>query len=334
VKAFRRLVRYLLVPALLWFAGTTYLEWRRLWTVLPRDTPAAPELSSATLRADLEALASPDMEGRRTGMPGGLKARAYVERRFQEIGLEPLPGGGFARPFRFTHTSIRALWRRDRPFRMEFADAANVVGLLPAANPAARLIVVSAHYDHLGVRKGVLYPGADDDASGVAAILAIATWAKTHPLRHGLVFVAFDAEELGLRGSKALLADPAFPRGRVDVDLSLDMVSRPEGGGLAVAGTGPRPELRPLVEAAARHASIPVRLGHDRPQWRAGLVDDWTEGSDHGSFADAGIPWLYLGVEDHDDYHEPGDTPDKISKDYHAGAAEFALALLKELDRR
>ncbi len=325
-------MRWLLVAGLAWGAGTTFIERRRLRAPLPQGAPAARELGAATLKADLFALASPDMEGRAVGTPGGRKARAYVARRFAEIGLEPL-GGGFVRPFRFVHTSIKALWRRDRPYRLAFDDAANVVGLVPGSAPDGRLLVVSSHYDHLGIRKGVLYPGADDDASGVAAMLALAAWTKAHPLHHGVLFVAFDAEELGLRGSQALLAEPGFPLKRIDVDLSLDMLSRPEGGGLVVAGTAPYPRFRPLVEAAARQASIPVRLGHDRPLWRSGRVDDWTTGSDHGSFAAAGVPFLYLGVEDHDDYHEPTDTPDRISPDYQAGVAEFALTLLKELDR-
>lgn len=332
LRAIRRRVRWLLLPVLAWGIATTVVERRRLHAPLPAGTPAAPELSSDAIRADLRALASPEMEGRAVGTPGGRKARAWVADRFGQLGLSPLPGG-FVRPFRFSHTSLRALWRRDRPYRKDFDDAANVVGTIAGTDAADRLLVVSSHYDHLGIRKGVLYPGADDDASGVAAMLALAGWVKAHPLHHGVVFVAFDAEELGLRGSRALVADPAFPLSRVDVDLNLDMVSRPEGGGLVVAGTGPHPQYRPLVEAAARQASIPVRLGHDRPLWRAGLVDDWTEGSDHGSFAAAGVPFLYLGVEDHDDYHAPTDTPDRISPTYHAGVAEFALALLKELDR-
>lgn len=331
-RAVRRAVRWLLLPALAWVIGTTYVEKRRLQTPLPRGAASAHELSSEAIHADLFALASPDMQGRAVGTPGGRKARAWVAQRFGDIGLEALPGG-FVRPFRFVHTSIKALWRRDRPYRLAFDDAANVVGEVHGTDASGRLLVVSSHYDHLGIRQGVLYPGADDDASGVAAMLALATWVKAHPLRHGVVFIAFDAEELGLRGSKALLADPTFPFARVDVDLSLDMVSRPEGGGLVVAGTGPYPRYLPLVEAAARQASIPVRLGHDRPLWRAGRVDDWTQGSDHGSFAERGVPFLYLGVEDHDDYHEPTDTPDRISPQYHADVAEFALALLKELDR-
>ena len=327
----RRSLRYVVVAALAWAVAATMLEKRRMATPLPRGKPRAHELSSAALRDDLLTLAAPEMEGRRTAQPGGRKARAFIADRFMSLGLEPLPGG-LVRSFSFTHTSIRALWRRDRPFRVEIAGAANVVGLVPGTQAGARLLLASAHYDHLGIRDGVLYPGADDNASGVAALLEIASWVRQHPLRHSIAFAAFDAEELGLRGAEALVADPGFPLARLDAVLNMDMIGRPDGGGLVVAGASPHPAFRPLLEAAAAQALIPVRLGHDKPSWQAGFVQDWTTASDHGPFAEAAIPFLYLGVEDHADYHGPGDTADKISADYHAAVAELALDLLRRLD--
>jgi Zn-dependent M28 family amino/carboxypeptidase len=216
---------------------------------------------------------------------------------------------------------------------MTIEGAANVVGLVRGTRPDARALLVSAHYDHDGVRDGVLYPGADDNASGVAVLLALATWTRAHPLSHTAVFAATDAEEVGLRGAEALLADPGFTRARLGAVLNMDMVGRPDGGGLAVAGTSPQPELRPIVLEAASHAAIPVKLGHDRPRWQAGFVDDWTEASDQAPFVDAGYRWLYVGVENHADYHRPGDVLEKVPSAYHGAVAEFVLDLLRGLDR-
>jgi hypothetical protein len=317
-----------------WLAGATAVETYRTRDPLPPGTPAPVAIDGAALHADVAALAAPEMQGRRTATDGGRRARAWVKTRFESLGLAPLPGGGLERPFSFRHRSIRALWRRDRPFEVTFDDAANVVGRLAGSDPAAGTLIVSAHYDHIGVRDGVTYPGADDDASGIAGLFAVAEEVRRRPLRHDLVLAAFDAEELGLRGARAFLDDPGFPRGTLRAVVDMDMIGRSDGGGVVVTGTWRNPQLRPLVEEAARRSPIRVFLRHDRPFWLAGFVDDWTTASDHGPFAEAGYAWLFVGVEDHADYHGPGDVAGKIDPAFHAAAASLVLDLLRQLDAR
>ncbi len=334
LRRLRRLVRLVVLPVLGYLGLATVVEKGRTAAPLPRGTARPAELDAAALQADLAALAAPAMEGRKVASPGGLRARALVEQRFTELGLAPLPGGGLARPFSFRHRSVRALFRRDRPFEMTIEGAANVVGVLPGTEKGSGALLLGAHYDHLGVRDGRLYPGADDDASGIAGLFAVAAWAKGHPLRHDLIVAAFDAEELGLRGSRALLADPGLSRASLRAMVDMDMVGRGDAGGLTVTGTWRNPQFLPLVEQAAARARIPVFLRHDRPRWLAGFVEDWTDSSDHGPFAEAGVPWLYAGVEDHADYHGTGDTADKVDPAFHAAAVEVVLDLLRLLDAR
>ena len=333
-RRIRRLIRWTALPCLAYLGAATAFESWRTRDPLPRGAARPAELDPAALHADLVALADPGLEGRRTATPGGRKARDLVAQRFAELGLIPLPGGELARPFSFRHRSLRALWRRDRPFEITVQGAANVVGVRKGSDPAAGALLLGAHHDHLGVREGVLHPGADDDASGVAALFAVAAWVQPHPLRHDLIVAAFDAEEMGLRGSRALLADPGLPRDRLKAVLNLDMVGRSDAGGLTITGTWRNPQFRPLVEQAAARAAIPVFLRHDRPLWLGGFVQDWTDASDHGPFAQAGIPWLYAGVEDHADYHGPGDTAAKIDPAFHAAAVEIVLDLVRLLDAR
>jgi Zn-dependent M28 family amino/carboxypeptidase len=228
----------------------------------------------------------------------------------------------------------RALWRRDRPFRVEYRDAANVLGLIRGRTRPERVIVVSAHYDHLGRREGRLFPGADDNASGVATLLALVAWFQAHPPAHSLAFAAFDAEELGLRGARAFLDSGLLPAERIVVNVNLDMLARGDRGRVFVAGTAHTPELRAVVEQAARRSATAVHLGHDRPLWRTGLIDDWTTGSDHGAFHARGIPFLYFGVEDHPDYHAPTDTFERIPQRFFLQAAETVLDTLLALDAR
>lgn len=288
-------------------------------------------LDAGRMRDDVTALASDRYAGRATGTAGGRLAGDFVAGRFASLGLEPA-GDGYAHEFAFDHRSIRALWRRDRPFLQHFAGARNIVGLVRGRTRPEDAIVVSAHYDHLGVRAGDVYHGADDNASGTAALMAIAAYVHDHPLRHTVLFAAFDAEELGLRGAEAFLRAPPVARPRIRLTLNMDMIGRSDDGRLFVAGTAHVPRLRGIVVEGARGAAVPVHLGHDRPTWRTGMVADWTTASDHGAFHAAGIPFLYFGVEDHPDVHAPTDTADRIDAAFLQGAAEAALSTLLVAD--
>lgn len=329
-----RRVRLVLAGVVLaWLAGGRAFDTRKLALPLPREASAArpSRLDALRMHDDLVMLASERLQGRAPDTPGGEAAARAVSARFAELGLARF-GDSYEQPFSFDHTSIRALWRRNRPFRASFTRTRNVVGYVGGRSRAADVIVVSAHFDHLGVIDGALYPGADDNASGVSALLAIAAWVSAHPLEHTVVFAAFDGEELGLRGAKAFVAALPFPRERLRLNLNVDMIGRADDGRLFVSGVRYTPALRPLVGAAARTSAVPVHVGHDRPMMLTGLLPDWTSLSDHGAFHDAGVPFLYFGVEDHADVHRPTDTADRIDAAFHAASAEMVLSTLLEAD--
>ena len=266
-------------------------------------------------------LASPRYEGRSSGTNGGRAARAFVRNAFADLGLEPPAGPGFEQPFRLPRSSGRA------------DDAANLVGAVRGTGGIARTIVITAHYNHLGVRNGVIYPGADDNASGVAALLALARYTKAHPLRHTVLFVAFDAEELGLQGAKAFLARSPRPIRGMALNVNLDMVSRSDRNEIFAAGAYHYPWLKAVLDDVQRRAAVKLLYGHDRPDARAGRRDDWTMQSDHGAFHEAGVPFVYFGVEDHADYHKPTDTADKINPTFFGNAVEMVLDAVIALDR-
>src|SRR5690606_566789 len=140
------------------------------------------------------------------------------------------------------------------------------------------------------------------NASGVAALLALARHFAASPPEHTIVFAALDAEEGGLRGARAFLADPPPDANAIELTVNMDLVSRNERGELYAAGAHHHPSLRPHLERIAERAPVKLRLGHDSPDLGS---DDWTSQSDHGVFHAAGIPFVYFGVEDHPDYHRP-----------------------------
>lgn len=314
-------------------ATARVIETRRLAVALPGAPGAAvpARLEAERMLRDLQVLASPRFQGRATDTPGGMMAAQVVASRFAELRLTPF-GAGFEEPFTFEHTSIRALWRRNRPFRKTFTLARNVAGYVKGTTHPDDFIIVSAHFDHLGTIDGVVYPGADDNASGTAAMLELARWVAAHPLGHSVAFVAFDAEEIGLRGSRAFVEALPMPREHLHLDINIDMIGRSDDGRLFVSGPRYTPALLPAVEIAARTSAVPVHVGHDRPMWLTGLVADWTGLSDHSSFHDIGVPFLYFGVEDHADVHQPTDTAERIDARFFAASAETVLSALIAAD--
>ncbi|MEL6365962.1 MAG: M28 family peptidase [Pseudomonadota bacterium] len=281
--------------------------------------PLVERLDHGQLTEDLVILSADDMAGRAVGTPGGEKARAYIAGRFQEIGLRPVGGDSFVHPF------IAAAPGTERGF----AEAANVLGLVPGSAPG--VIVVTAHYDHLGEKDGEIYNGADDNASGVATLLAMAADFMETPPRHPIVFAALDAEEVGQRGAEDFVQSPPPPirMSGVILNVNLDMVSRSQKRELYAAGVYHYPYLRPYIEQTNAASPITVRMGHDQPE---DGPNDWTEQSDHYAFHLRGVPFIYFGVEDHPDYHQSTDTSDKVRQAFFADSAETIVYAVRTFD--
>lgn len=318
----------IVATAVIWFqvAGrfeASRIDAQRQTRPVGQAQPAGLRIDSERLMAAVATLADPKFEGRAAGSPGGIAARAWLVERFKAIGLHPV-SGAYVHPFTYTRMTISG--------RQE-GDGANVLGMCLGSDPKLPYFIVSAHYDHLGIRDGQIYPGADDDASGVAVTLEIAAYCQKTPFRHSIVFAEFDAEERGLQGAKAFMVKPPVPQERIALDVNLDMVSRNDKREIFVAGTYHYPDLKAPLEEIARRAPITVLFGHDKPVAVAGGVEDWTNQSDHGPFHAAKIPFVYFGVEDHADYHKPTDTADKISRGFFVDVAETILDAVLALDR-
>lgn len=280
--------------------------------------PASKTINAAQLLRDVATLAADDMQGRGIGTPGGIKAREYVAARFTAAGVKPF-AKSYVQPFEFTNRANATI------------GGANVVGFVEGTRFKDRFIVISAHYDHVGVQKGEIYNGADDDASGTAALFALAEHFRKNKPAHSVIFAAFDGEESGLRGSRAFVAAPPVPKDAIVMNINLDMVARSDKNELYASGTYHHPALKPALEAIAKNAKIKLLLGHDRPEQGQ---DDWTNQSDHGSFHQAKIPFIYFGVEDHKDYHRPTDDYANINQEFYVRAVETILEAVKSFDRQ
>ena len=212
----------------------------------------------------------------------------------------------------------------------ERGQTANVVGLLPGSDPRLRdeAIVIGAHYDHLGHggegslapdQLGAVHPGADDNASGTAAVMALArAFAAAGGAPRTLVFAAFAGEELGLLGSSHYVKQPPLPLDKTVLMVNLDMVGRLRDGKLYVGGVDSGTGLRRVLEEAGRGLGL-------TPQLRG----DPFAPSDHTVFYTAGRPVLFLFTGAHDDYHRPSDTWEKINAPGLQTVVTFAARLVE-----
>jgi hypothetical protein len=212
----------------------------------------------------------------------------------------------------------------------ERARTSNVAGILRGADPvrATECVVVGAHYDHLGfggensLAPGVhaVHPGADDNASGVAAMLAMAkAFAAQGPPARTLLFVAFTGEEMGLLGSAQFVKAPpaACPLERTQLMVNLDMVGRPQQGKVYVEGVDTAQGLRAEVTALEKQApALPLAPA---------FIGDGYGPSDQTSFYAKRVPVLFFFTGAHADYHRPSDTADKIDPDGLAAVARLAM---------
>lgn len=265
--------------------------------------------SADRIAADIRYLAADAREGRGVGTAGLDSAAHYIARRFAEAGLRPGSPRGYLQAFAIDASAPAAAHAG-----VAGGPVANVVALLPGRGAlAGGAVVIGAHYDHLGRggfgslapdSTGVVHNGADDNASGTAAIVEVARLlaGREAPNHRAVVFVAFTAEELGLIGSTHYVGSPARPLDSTVAMLNLDMVGRLRNGRIAAFGAETAREFPQLVD------SLNIAYGLD-----LAASGDGYGRSDHQSFFAAGVPVLHFFTGSHEDYHRPGDDPEKIN---------------------
>jgi Zn-dependent M28 family amino/carboxypeptidase len=260
---------------------------------------------------DLKTLSSDSLEGRKTGTEGNKKARVYIIDQLKKAGVIPFVDD-YEQSFSIS----------------ESVTGVNILGVIPGKKKGT--IVISAHYDHLGIRNNVIYNGADDNASGTAALIAMIQYFKKNAPEHRLIFAFFDAEEMGLKGSAYFINSLDLGKDNVVLNINLDMVGRSNKNELYACGTYHYQHLKAGMEKMKTPAELKLLFGHDDP---AMGKDDWTKQSDQYNFHRKKIPFIYFGVEDHVDYHKSGDDFEKINPVFYKNSTETILMAVRTLDK-
>jgi hypothetical protein len=271
------------------------------------------------LQAHVYRLASPEFLGRRG--PGAARTARHLADAFTRLGLAPAFGKSYFQdvPSLLHEGTARAsLLGR------------NVGAILPGSDPKLKdeWVLLSAHYDHLGKRGEILFPGADDNASGVAMLLEVAeafALGKEKP-RRNLMFVAFDQEEAGLLGSTYFATHPPLPIGGLKAFLTADMLGRSMANVMDeyvfVLGSEHSAGLRKLVEEVKPPEGLRIgRLGADLIGTR----------SDYGPFRDRKVPFLFFSTGQHPDYHRATDLPERIDYEKLRRNCEYIRDLTRRL---
>ena len=293
-------------------------------------------IKAEELSKHLYIVAGDEMQGRNTGEPGQKKAGEYLISEYKKMGISFPPG---ATDF---YQKVPSEFMK-RGFAPKLNDSENIWAFIKGSEKPEEILVISAHYDHVGMKNGEIYNGADDDGSGTVALLEIAqafkeAEKKGQGPKRSILFLHVTGEEHGLHGSRYYSENPLFPLENTIADINIDMIGRRDtlhpatNNYIYVIGSDRlSSELHTINEEVntkftklALDYKYNDRNDPERIYFR----------SDHYNFAKKGIPSIFFFNGIHADYHLPSDTPDKIEYDALAKRAQLAFALAWELANR
>lgn len=261
------------------------------------------------------------MEGRRTGTKGSVLAQNYIAGVFAELEMMSFRDD-YRHPFKF------GAWFSEQ-------QGVNIAAWVQGTHKPEDYIVISAHYDHLGSKGTQVFYGADDNASGVATLLVLAENVAAMPLRHSVIFLATDAEELGLYGAKAFTDTPPVALNKIRLNINLDMLGIGDRRNRLYIGGGRDNEiLSRAIERVDGQRSLQVMAAYPRQPrgFGSGRRINYRNASDHGAFARHGIDFLFVTTGDHAHYHTTSDRFEQLNMMLFGQATQAVWSLLKHVD--
>lgn len=293
-------------------------------------------ISSDSLKKHLTIIASDEMEGRETGSEGQKKAGRYLIEQYKKSGLS-FPKGASSFYQTVPAAFLNAKYNQNLP------DSENIWTFIEGSDKPNEIVVLSAHYDHVGMKNGKIYNGADDDGSGTVALLEIAKGfqkAKNagHGPRRSVLILHVTGEEHGLHGSRYYSENPLFPLANTVADVNIDMIGRHDefhtknSDYIYLIGSDYlSTDLYNVCEDVnKKYCNLTLdykyndRADPNRFYYR----------SDHYNFAKNGIPSVFLFSGIHEDYHQPGDDVEKIEFDALTKRTKYAFAIVWEIANR
>ena len=293
-------------------------------------------ITAESLKKHLTIVAADDMEGRDTGSKGQKKAGLYLINHYNINGIDS-PIGAENYMQKVPAAYMNKFSNENLP------DSENILAFIKGSEKPDEILVISAHYDHVGMKKGVVYNGADDDGSGTVALLEMAKAFKTaqnegHSPKRSILFIHMTGEEHGLYGSSYYTDNPLFPLKNTITDINIDMIGRRDdlhknsNNYVYVIGSDfLSTDLYNITEEANKKY---VNLNLDYKFNNKTDPERFYYRSDHYNFAKNNIPSVFLFNGVHEDYHKPGDKVEKIEFDALTKRTQLAFAMAWELANR
>lgn len=293
-------------------------------------------ITAEELKTHLYIVASDEMQGRNTGEEGQKKAGKYLIEQYVKNGISfPKGASTFYQPIPSSYFQ--------RAFAPKLGDSENIWAFIEGSEKPDEILVISAHYDHVGMKNGEIYNGADDDGSGTVALLEIAQAFKKAKdegfgPKRSILFLHVTGEEHGLHGSRYYSEHPLFPLEKTIADINIDMIGRRDdfhkesNNYVYVIGSDYlSTDLYNITEEANKKY---VNLTVDYKYNDRNDPNRFYYRSDHYNFAKHNIPSVFLFNGTHEDYHLPGDDPSKIEYDALAKRTQLAFTIAWELANR
>lgn len=293
-------------------------------------------ITEKDLKKMLYVVASDEMEGRETGSKGQKKAGLYMIEQYKKNGVS-FPKGATDYYQHIPAAFLNAKRNENLP------DSENIWAYIEGSEKPDEVLVISAHYDHVGIKNGEVYNGADDDGSGTVAVMEIAkAFAKAKKQGHGpkrsILFLHVTGEEHGLHGSRYYSENPLFPIANTITDINIDMIGRRDVEHAKtnnyVYVIGADRLSTDLHNAVVAQNDKYVKLDLDFKFNDPKDPNHFYERSDHYNFAKHGIPAVFFFNGVHEDYHGKGDEPQKIEYDALTKRAQLAFVVAWDLANR
>ena len=277
----------------------------------------------------LEILSSDDYAGRKFTSEGSIKSQSYLVSILNKLNIPPLQ-------HKYRHTFKKATFFKTK-------QGTNIIAYIPGTQYVDQYIVLTAHYDHLGVKRNKVYNGADDNASGTAALLHYGKVLMNNPLKHSVILLFTDGEEVNLLGAKAFISQQQKLLSKIKLNINLDMI----------AGNKRTRKLRFISKGLSQVLSIQALASftefqqqlkeRGKTQLTQGFRNirgagsninrtNWRMASDHGVFSQAGIPFIYFGVGTHKNYHSDHDDYANVNKHFFLAAIDSIFQQVTFLD--
>jgi Zn-dependent M28 family amino/carboxypeptidase len=293
-------------------------------------------ITEKNLKTMLYVVASDEMEGRETGSKGQKKAGLYMIEQYKKNGIS-FPKGATDYYQKVPASFLNARRNENLP------DSENIWAFIEGTEKPEEVLVISAHYDHVGIKDGEIYNGADDDGSGTVALLEMAkAFQKAKKEGHGpkrsILFLHVTGEEHGLHGSRYYSENPLFPVANTITDINIDMIGRRDvehantNNYVYVIGANRlSTDLHNIVVAQnEKYTKLDLDFKFNDPK----DPNHFYERSDHYNFAKLGIPAVFLFNGVHEDYHGKGDEPEKIEYDALTKRTQLAFVIAWDLANR